>query len=350
MAKPRGECPGELASRLRRVGGLDAGVGLGAGRFERVRCCAAGAARGVGAALLGLPVASVLRLYGSKWSRSPRGPRPGGGLGSGGSAGCGWDLACDCVAVAARRFGLREGLDRGGGSRFGWVCGVRLRSRLRLRRCGCESGWSPKGPRPQRWVSGRLGLRGAATILHLCGIHARCFLLVDRATRRKHRGDDEGPIGAGILPFRGPSHAKGESLPTRRTRGPGGRTILPSRAIPEGCCVHDGIRPRTRHPSTPHARTQNLASPEVALRVLARPRTRLPVEALSERRSTRTHSDAAAGRGPPGAAQPQGTTRPQQRSSKERPSRSNAAAGRAPAAPTQQRRRSRRPTVTRRRR
>ena len=169
---------------------------------------------------------------------------------------CGRAIACGCVAVASGGRGLRRGLDRSGGSRRGWVCGARLGSSLAAaslwlhvgsvferastgagvsgqlglrgaagfitrccvavaaRRVGLERASTGAG------VSGQLGLRGAATILRLCGIHARCFLRVDRCSRRKNRGDEKGPVRAVILPLRGPSHAKEESLPTRRASRP----------------------------------------------------------------------------------------------------------------------------------
>jgi hypothetical protein len=249
-----------------------------------------------------------------------------------------------------------KGLDRSGGSGLGWVCGTRLGLLLVLRRCGCEWAWSPKGPRPERWVSTRLGLRGAATILHLRGIHARCFLRVDRATRRKNRGEEKGPVRAVILPSRGPSHAKGESLPTRRAVAPAGRRILPSRAEAR-TMLRSRRDPTTNAASFDPSRTNaESCVTRATLREPDRPRTPPPVEALSERRSTRSHSDATARLDPPGATQQRPKARLERRSRRSGPSRTDTSARRAPAAPTQPhvepqpRRRSRRPTVAGRRR
>ncbi len=141
------------------------------------------------------------------------------------------------------------------------------------------------------------------------------------------------PVRAGILPSRGTVRTKGESLPTGRTSRPGGRTILPS-------CAQTRTMLRSRR--DPVANAASFASlrtnaescvPRPALRELARARTHQPVEALSEGRSTRSHSDAAAGRSPAGAAQPQVEAQPEDRSRRSRPSRSSAAAGRSPASP-----------------
>ena len=233
-----------------------------------------------------------------------------------------------------------------------------------------------------RWVWARVGLR-EATGLPLPA--ASLWLVVDLLSERASTGagglDPGGSAGRGhdspsaresstILPSRGPCLAKetswrrlwpraGSDSPSSWNGPREGRIAAPPRTIAstdarfcvrvlehERCCVHDGIRPRTQHPSPPRARTQNLASPRATLREPTRPRTRPPVEALSERRSTRSHSDAAAGAGPPTATQPQGRpthsnaaagqTHPEQRSRRGRPTHSNAAAGAGPPEETQQ--------------
>ncbi len=228
--------------------------------------------------------------------------------------------------------GLRKGLDRSGGSRHGWVCGARPGCRSMLRRSGFEAGRFPKGPRPEQEVSGRLGLRGAATILHLCVIHARCFLRVDRASRREHRGDEMRLLRAVILLLRGTVHEKGESLPTRRVPKP--RWTQDSafaRGSPNDAALVTGsrsersiLRPltherRTLRPPEPRSESPTDPGPIRRSRPFRRP-TRLA--------ATATQPQVEA---PPAEAQPQGKTHPRERSSERSPTPSNAAAEQSPA-------------------
>ncbi len=250
-----------------------------------------------------------------------------------GGWGTGWTEvlpACGCVGrrASARCCFGSAGLplaaaSLGGASTRCCVAAVGLH--VLLRRCGCEWAWSPKGPRPERWVSDRLGLRGAATILHLREIHARCFLRVDRATRRKHRGEEKAPVRAEILPSRGPFHAKGESLPTRRVPKP--RWTQDSAfacGSPNDAALVTGSRSERSilRPLTHERRI--LRHPQ--------PRPESPTEPGPARRS-RPFRNA----GPLGATatQQQDEAPAQRRSSGSRPSHSDAAAGRDPATTTQ---------------
>ena len=141
-------------------------------------------------------------------------------------------------------------------------------------------GWSPRGPRPQQGVWARVGLRGAATILHLCGIHARLFLRVDRASRRKNRGDDQGPRTGRDSPFawNGP----------RRGR-------ISAHPMHAGLCRTQDSAFVCRNPNdaalvTGSRSQRNILRPLTHERRIVRPPTRAP----------RAHPspDASAGRGP----------------------------------------------------
>ena len=207
---------------------------------------------------------------------------------------CGWVFACCCVAVARSRVGLRKGLDRSRGSGPGWVCGVRLGLRSLLRRCDAEWGRSPKGPRPEQGLWAPVGLRGAATMLPLRVIYARFFPCVDRSSRMKNRGDDQGSRTGrdSPSPWNGPRQGRITDHPPHESpRMDAGFCLRVQK--PERCCVHDGIRPRTQHPSHRHARTQNVAS------------------AGSRAPRARPTPEPAAGRGPFGA---QVDSQPQRRS------------------------------------
>ena len=188
-----------------------------------------------------------------------------------------------------------------------------------------------------------MGLRGAATILHLCGIHARCFLRVDRSSRRKNRGDDFGPIRAVILHRRGTVREKGESLPHRRAPSPLGtqdsafacrspnapafatgsrsersilhplmhehRTLRPPEPRSE-CSLDPGPIRRSR----PSRRTTRLGATATQQRAQAQ---------RGRRRSTRepSYSDAAVRASPTVAAPKHARARPRRRSSECRPRR-----------------------------
>ena len=172
-------------------------------------------------------------------------------------------------------------------------------------------------PRPEQGVRARVGLRGSATILHLRVIRKRFFLRVDRALRRKHRGDEKGPVRAGILPSRGTVRVKGESLPTRRVPKP--RWTQDSAFAcrdPNDAALTTGSRSERSilRPITHERRI--LRHPRPRSESPTRARTRPPVEASF---GEQVHSQ------------------PQRRSSERRPSRGNAAASEDPAEETQQR-------------
>jgi hypothetical protein len=198
-----------------------------------------------------------------------------------------WAFACCCVAVAASGRGLRKGLDRGGGL-------------------------------------GSVGSAGRGQILHLCGIHARFFLRVDRALRRKHRGDEMAPWRAVILLLRGTVRAKGESLSTRRVPKP--RWTQDSafaRGSPNDAALVTGSRSE-----------RSILRPLTHERRILRPRSHAP--------SARPTPDPSADRGPFGGRV---DSPPQRRSSRKKPSPatqqrakpqpSDAASGRDPATATQ---------------
>ena len=202
---------------------------------------------------------------------------------------------------------------------------------LLLRRCGCESTCSPKGPRPADGFGVGAGPRSAGRVTQGSAFvreGAKDAALVSGSRRERsivrvsaREGRTLRPPGrlvprwAGILPSRGPFHDDGESLPLRgqirrhdasfTRHGPHeGRIVRGSRTNEESW-------PRPADPTAP--------------------RPTAPVEALSEIDPPRSHSDAAARHDPPGAAQQQGTTHPEQRSSTRRPSHSGAAARTDPA-------------------
>ena len=157
-------------------------------------------------------------------------------------------------------------------SGLGWVCGARPRFFI----CAGSTHGSPSARDPR-------------TILPLRG---PC--LAKEASWRRP-GDPDGQRFS--LPVERSAPRENHCPPTARDAPTDAGFCL--RVLkPERCCVHDGIRPRTQHPSTPHARTQNLASPRATLREPNRARTRPPVEALSENDPTRCHSDAGGTEGP----------------------------------------------------
>ncbi len=254
--------------RCRRPSRASASLALG----FRARCCVAVVASGVGLRK-GLdrsggpsPVAASLWLRGG--SVSERASTGAGGLSAVGSAGRGEVRARCCVAVAARRGVLRKGLDRSGGSRLGWVCG----SRPRLFVC---AGFTHDAS--FSWTVPREG--------SIVGTKWR-------------------PWRAVILLLRGTVGEKGESLPTRRAVAPLDARFCLRVLKPERCCVGDGIRTRTQHPSPLTHERRTLRPPSHAPRARRSP-------------------DPAAGRGPFGE---QVDSQLQRRSSKERPNRSDAAA------------------------
>ena len=230
-----------------------------------------------------------LRRCGFEAGRSPRGPRPERrGWSWLGSAGRGRVLAHRCVTVAARRVGLRKGLDR----------------RMGLGSAGsAERGHDSSSVRDSRTV---LPSRGPC--------HVK-----EASWRRKgpRTGSDSPSAWNGQRKGRIPAHPP-------RTGAPDGRRILPSRAEPR-TMLRSRRDPVANAASFAHTRTnaEPCVTPSHAPRAHPTP-------------------DPSAGRGPFGEqvhSQPQQrssrtTTHPQRRSSERRLRRGRSArraGGRAPA-------------------
>ncbi len=205
----------------------------------------------------------------------------------------------------------------------------RLRVRVGLRWCGFNSSCAPKGPRPGGWQRRRLGFSGCgshrtqesvfaraiggsatAGALVRLQIHRRagqawqrCFLLVDRSTRREKRC---------------PPHPK---------RHP--RFFICAFEV-ERFCVGDAIPWQTQHPWPSDARTQNVASNEGH-----GPRTQPTSPPAARSRPFRSPSPSVSrGSAPPSPDPPRqrtSTTRPpRQRTSKTRPPRQRTSKTRPP--------------------
>ncbi len=237
---------------------------------------------------------------------------------------------------------------------------------LLLRRCDPESGRSPKGPRPGRWVSGRLGLRGrghdsssvrdSRTILPSCG---PCLAKEEPWRRNDAPEGSDSPFSWTVTrKGRIPAHLTHLGPP--RTQDSAFACRSPNDAAFTTGSDHECsiLRPLTherrilRHPeprseSPPEPGPVRRSRPFRSAGPLAATATQQQAKTQPQRRSSKrrpSHSDAAASEDPATATQQQAKTQPQRRSSKRRPSHSDAAASGDPAEATH-----RRPTPTRRR-
>ncbi len=208
---------------------------------------------------------------------------------------------CWCAASAGAGCGLRKGLDRAAGSSVG--LGTRAAGRV-----------------------GRKDLRSCV------GTPRMLRLLRDPVTNaeafdlRRAKEASWVPLGVGwaaLLPSRGTVHEKGEALPPL-TRW---EVDLPPVERSESGGSTDGQRQR-----------RFLRPPRAAAREQSRRAANCPVEALSERRTSRSRTNAAPPEREAAPAQPHSKKKPHQRSPTRTTSRADAPAGRAkpnPHAPPQ---------------
>ncbi len=197
----------------------------------------------------------------------------------------GWVFACCCAAVAASRPALRKGLDR--------------------RRSPGSGERSERGSGDARFCVRARRVEGCCVCYGIrCGTQHRS----DRCARRQNPASDGAMVNggwAGILPSRGPFHDDGESLPLRgqirRHDASFARHCPRERSIVRGSHSNGESWPRPADP------------PE------ARPTA--PVEALSERRSTRGRSDAPPHEASPAATQQPGRSRRGSAATREHPPR-----------------------------
>ncbi len=229
----------------------------------------------------------------------------------GGRAGWAW------LGLRVRRRGLS----------FGWGCvgaassssgaaPARLLVQVGLRWCGFDSSCAPKGPRPGSWQRGGsvLGLRlavGARICVGAGHRWIRHFLSALQVADPPPSGSGE----AGLLPSRGPCHEKGEALPTSDPLA----VDLPPLERSEGGRSTDGTRKRRiLAPTASHSPRTGAAAPPSR-----------PVEALSERRTSRSRADAAPPRVEAAQTQPHPESKSRQHSRRSSPTRNDAAAGQA---------------------
>ena len=212
-----------------------------------------------------------------------------------------------------------------------WACWCAAAGGLGLLvRClGFRWGWSPKRPRPGGWAGGGSGSRAVASVgrkdLRSCAGTPRLLrLLRDPVTnaeafdRGRTKEESWVPLGVGwaaLLPSRGPCHGKGEALPTSDPLA----VDLPPLERSEGGRSTDGTRKRRiLAPTASHSPRTGAAAPPSR-----------PVEALSERRTSRSRADAAPPRVEAAQTQPHPESKSRQHSRRSSPTRNDAAAGQA---------------------
>ena len=212
-----------------------------------------------------------------------------------------------------------------------WACWCAAAGGLGLLvRClGFRWGWSPKRPRPGGLAGGGSGSRAVASVgrkdLRSCAGTPRLLrLLRDPVTnaeafdRGRTKEESWVPLGVGwaaLLPSRGPCHAKGEALPTSDPLA----VDLPPLERSEGGRSTDGTRKRRiLAPTASHSPRTGAAAPPSR-----------PVEALSERRTSRSRADAAPPRVEAAQTQPHPESKSRQHSRRSSPTRNDAAAGQA---------------------
>ena len=212
-----------------------------------------------------------------------------------------------------------------------WACWCAAAGGLGLLvRClGFRWGWSPKRPRPGGLAGGGSGSRAVASVgrkdLRSCAGTPRLLrLLRDPVTnaeafdRGRTKEESWVPLGVGwaaLLPSRGPCHEKGEALPTSDPLA----VDLPPLERSEGGRSTDGTRKRRiLAPTASHSPRTGAAAPPSR-----------PVEALSERRTSRSRADAAPPRVEAAQTQPHPESKSRQHSRRSSPTRNDAAAGQA---------------------
>ena len=176
-----------------------------------------------------------------------------------------------------------------------------------LVRCfGSRWGWSPRGPRTGGWRPRWVGFSGCGPrrtqrSAFVVGAPRMLRLLRDRGVDaeafdlERTKEESRVPLGVGwaaLLPSRGPCHEKGEALPP-----------LPRPAVdPPPFEPWEGWQIHRRHRVGGRATAQGAGTQNIAPHAAHSTRTRAaaapsrPVEALAERRTTRSRADAAEGR------------------------------------------------------
>ncbi len=212
-----------------------------------------------------------------------------------------------------------------------WACWCAAAGGLGLLvRClGFRWGWSPKRPRPGGLAGGGSGSRAVASVgrkdLRSCAGTPRLLrLLRDPVTnaeafdRGRTKEESWVPLGVGwaaLLPSRGPCPGKVEALPTSDPLA----VDLPPLERSEGGRSTDGTRKRRiLAPTASHSPRTGAAAPPSR-----------PVEALSERRTSRSRADAAPPRVEAAPTQPHPESQSRPHSRRSSPTRNDAAAGQA---------------------